>query len=314
MTSSRSGVAPDREVLGPFPQVQQLRAAHEARDWPAIRAGIEAFSSADDRYLAIDTVSCVGDEEFYQSVVAAAPGDALAHALLGQTLLETGWGIRGDGRASQVSAEQFRQFHAYLRRAEAALIESTAIRPERAETWAVRLTVARGLQLDQAEAQRRYARAARHEPHCLSAQRSLLQKLLPKWGGSWEHADAFARECAGQAPDGAPNVLLIADLHLEHLIDLPRLQQGAYLKSPQVRAELLHAARRGPLNSGFRPGLYWKTTYNHFALMLSLVEDSSGAAYCFRVLDGHVGEFPWAFWGDPVKQFAHHRDRALARG
>jgi hypothetical protein len=315
VTATPHGINPDLEGIGPFPRIRQLQAARAARDWVTIRQTIDAHPSPDDRYVAVGVAGRAGDEEFYRAVVAANPGDPLALVLLGETLLKTGWEIRGAGWASQVKQQQFERFHEYLRQAEAVLIEATAIQPERAEAWTVRLNAARGLQLDIAEARRRYAHAARYEPHAVVAQRSLLQKLLPKWSGSWEQAATFARDCAAQAQalDGAANVLLIADLHVERLLDLPTDQHPGYLALPQVRAEILAAARSGPLHAQFRPGLLWKGAYNTFALLLALVGETAAAGHCFRTLDGHASEYPWAYFGDPVQQFASHRDRTLAR-
>lgn len=293
--------------------MQQLTAARAARDWTSIRKIIDGFSATDDRYVAAGVAAQAGDEDFYAAVLVENPGDPLAMLLLAEALVRTGWKIRSSARASQVSREQFRQLHEYLRRAESTLIELAAVQPQRAETWTLRLTTAMGLQLDLAEARRRYDRAVRCSPHSVAAQRSLLQKLLPKWSGSWEQAETFARDCVAQAPDCGANVVLIVDLHLERLLDLPDRQHQEYVARPQVRAEIMQAALRGPLTPQFRPGLYWKSVYNHFALMLALVGETAAAAHCFRVLDGHVSEYPWAYFGDPVHRFAHDRGRTLGR-
>ncbi|HET9658322.1 MAG TPA: hypothetical protein VFP72_23420 [Kineosporiaceae bacterium] len=293
------------------PELDRIRTAHAARDWPALRQGIQALPTADERMVACTAVCAHGDEEFYRSVLAAHPQDPLAMTLLGYTLLVTGWAIRGGGWANTVSREQFAAFQEYLHRADAVLIDALARQPQLAEAWAVRVTVARGLQLSPAEARRRYQQAVRHAPHLLAAQLSLLQKLLPKWSGSWEAAEEFVRTCVAEAPPGAPNIVLVAELHLERMLGLSAAQRKEYFARPEVRTQILDAARRGPLAPDFRPGLRAKSVYNTFALVLALIEEYAGAAHCFQALAGQMSDAPWDYLGQPMEQFVLYRDRCL---
>ncbi|GAA1897419.1 hypothetical protein [Asanoa iriomotensis] len=69
--------------------------------------------------------------------------------------------------------------------------------------WTARLTTARGLEMGQAEARRRYDRLAALDPHHLPGQRQLLQQLCAKWGWSLEDMHAFATEATSRLSDGA---------------------------------------------------------------------------------------------------------------
>jgi hypothetical protein len=170
------------------------------------------------------------------------------------------------------------------------------------------------LELGQSEARRRYDQLAKYHPAHFTGQARLLQQLCPKWGGDWESAHGFARECMLGSPGGSLNAGLVAEAHLEHWLDLggpgPRT---AYLRRPHVHRELVEAAEHSVLHPQFTPTPGWVTIQGVFAVMFSYTGDRARAAAHFRALDGLASPYPWNLLGHPATVYVSMRAAALAR-
>ncbi|MGW2649535.1 hypothetical protein ACWC2T_32620 [Streptomyces sp. NPDC001393] len=306
---------PDFELASAFPEAGWLRQAAAASDWAAVRQYVDGLPYGTDRAFVVRVLAkAPGVEHPLRAQVAAAPYDVFALTVLGARLVDIGWEIRTGARAKDVSREQFARFHAHLREAEQLLIRATALDPSYDAAWAERLNTARGLQLGRNEARRRYDRLARHHPSHFTGQARLLQQLCPKWGGSWEEAHGFARECMLGAPDGALNAGLVAEAHIEHWLDLKSEARTEYLRRPNVHAELTEAAARSVLHPQFRRPYGWVMVQGAFAALFSLMGDLASAAVHFRALGGLASQYPWNYLGKPAEAYVRHRDAALARG
>lgn len=306
--------APTFDAGAAYPEVNDLRKALDAADWQAVQA-LFADRDQDSRTLLVgEAGSHAKTDTFLRRVYDEDPTNGLAGTLLGTHLIRAGWRIRSGARAQDVSRSQFDQFHDHLRRAEQVLIDVTARHPDDAAAWTQRITLARGLELGQNEARRRYDRLAHHHPHHMPAQASLLQQLCPKWSGDWDRMFAFARECAQAAPDGAPNAALIADAHLERWLDFDSArEQTAYLRSTPVVDEIMQAAQRSVLHPDFADRSDWVWARSMFALMFSLTEQWSAAASQFTALGNLGSEFPWIYV-DGADGFTKYRAKAYAKG
>ncbi|WP_330458269.1 hypothetical protein OIB37_16005 [Streptomyces sp. NBC_00820] len=306
---------PDFEVASVFPEAAWLRQAAAARDWASIRQYVDGLPREVSRSFAVGVLDAVpGIEGWMREILAATPDDVLALTVLGAREVVIGWEIRTSASAKDVSREQFAGLHAHLRQAEQRLIRATALDPSSDAAWAERLTTAKGLELGQNEARRRYDRLAAHHPHHFNGQGRLLQQLCPKWGGSWEAAHGFARECLLNSPEGAVNGAMVAEVHMEHRLALRGQERDAYLRQAHVHAELAEAAERSVLHPHFRRDYGWVIAQSAFAAMFSLVGDLARAAACFRALGPFASKYPWSYLGDPAAAFVKHRDAALAKG
>ncbi|MFF4875293.1 hypothetical protein [Micromonospora sp. NPDC000668] len=293
------------------PELVPLRDAVRAGDWPAVRDQL-ATRVGDARTRAIRTVSQDAAPGFLESVLEADPADTAAAAMLADRLTEEAWAVRTRKMARDVSREQFERFHEMLAGAERVTADSVAHDGSDPAVWTVRLVIARGLEMGQAETRRRYEQVAAHDPHHLSAQSQLLQQLCPKWGGAVEAMHDFARQCASSAPEGAHNAVLIAEAHLEHAVWLPTGGQ-AYLSGREVVAELQDAMGRTVLHPAFQRTDGWVHVYHSFALLFGLIGDRKTARPLFEATGNLVSESPWKYFGDPVTVFQEHRSRAMRK-
>ncbi|MDN0195157.1 hypothetical protein [Streptomyces sp. S.PNR 29] len=308
-----TGPGPSTDPFDNLPELAALRTAAQARDWAGTQAFFAGLDSADKVSFASGLLAdMAGVEHYLEQAAAARPGDPLPRTLLAERYIRIGWEIRSSLRAEHVSREQFDQFHAWLRKAEQLLIEVCAEQPGYAPAWTARLITARGLQLGQSEARRRYDRLSARHPHHYRAQSLLLQQLCPKWGGSWEAAHGFARECASAAPDGSDAGVLVADAHIEHWLDLDSGEDTAYMRGLPVRDDLRHAAEVSVLHPGHRPGWEWIGAHSTFAMAFSLGGHREDAARHFAALGDRATEYPWAYLPDWRNQFAKFRKAALA--
>ncbi|MBP0456635.1 hypothetical protein [Streptomyces montanisoli] len=294
------------------PALVPLRSAAQAGDWAATRRFLTGLGD-DDQAYAVRMLTEIDDTEAYLERAAAEnPDDPLARTLVAARYVVVGWNIRTHSRPQYVSRDQFTRFHEWLRRAEELLIGICADHPSYALAWNARLATARGLELGQSEARRRYDRLAAHHPYYFASQRHLLQKLCPKWGGTYESLHEFARTCADAAPPGSLAGALVADAHMEHWLELDEPADGEYIASPEVRDELTEAAARSVLHPDHRPGFWDVTCHSLFAMALSTGGHHAEAAPHFKALGERFDRQPWGFLrGDPESQFVNHRTTAL---
>jgi hypothetical protein len=309
---------PDFDPLAAFPEVVALRNAAQACDWWTLEAGFGRLTDPAVHLTALQGAGRVIDRRFIEEVAAGNPTSALAATLLARRLVEDGWNFRTGGWGRDVAPEQWREFHAHLRRAEQILIEVTARHPGYTSAWIERLHTARGLSLGQAEARRRFEAIMKLAPRFYPAQHTLIQQLCPKWSGSYEAMHGFAVECAKSSPPGSVNGAVVAEAHIEHWLVLGRDGGAraaiAYLKHPDVQRELVWAAGHSVLNPAFRPAAGWVGAHSSFAMAFSLAENYPVAAAHFNALyaGGNLAdESPWHYLGDSAVHFVTHRDRAF---
>ncbi|WP_327736936.1 hypothetical protein OG749_27690 [Streptomyces nojiriensis] len=316
---------PGRPVFEPadrIPALASLRSAVRHEDWAAVAASFDGLDDEDDRTLACRVVAETdGSEVFLRRAAERSPRDPLPRTLLADRLVQVGWGIRTGHRAQHVSKRQFDDFHAHLRRAEILLIDVCAEHPQYALAWYLRVVTSRGLELGVGETRRRYDRLAEHHPHHFGGQAQLLQQICPKWGGSWEAAHGFARECAADAPDGRPNGALVAIAQLENYLEIAEQTSvraaSTYLRDLDNQTRRLEAAARSVLHPAARADAFRSVdAHSAFAAAHSAAARHAAAAPHFRALGDRASEFPWCYLGsgDHEDEFERHRKIALAKG
>lgn len=306
---------PTFDVTAPFPEVKRWRAAIAAGDWPALAAAVTELPDADSREFAVRQIGRTARAEHFLSDVVARTGDTLALLLLASRQIELGWAARGAGSSKATSRKRFARFHEHLAKAEPLLAEVTARKPEDAPAWVLRLVTARGLQMGQAEAWRRYRQVVAHHPHHYPAQTQMLQQLAPKWGGTWDSMYRFARDCAEAAPPGAVNQVLVAEAHIERWLNAPGNPHFPKpVRTPQVRDELSEAARASVLHPAFRRDYRYFSAHSTFALALTVAGGYALSAPHFRAAGRYHAGVWWGYYPLPSFDLVFDRAVALMRG
>jgi hypothetical protein len=222
------------------------------------------------------------------------------------------WEARSTQRAEFVNEWQWRAFREGLVKSERLLLRLIADDPDNALAWEARIVNSRGLELGHSETRRRYDRLAAIAPHHRNAQMYTLVQFVPKWGGSWEAAHDFARECAQASPPGSLNAELIASYYAERWMDT---RDNNLLRGKDVAEELMAAAQQSVLHKDFERPYGWVPALSTFAFLFCLADDYAAAAPFFRAMGDLGSQSVWALLpGDPARNFVKYRDRALAKG
>jgi len=302
---------PVLDLTQSYPVLRQLRQDAVAGQYDAVAAQLEAFEEHDGDAFSTGcevVASTPGVEVHLTRRAERQPDDLLGRTLLAHRQVVRGWEARSGYRAQHVSADQFRAFHDLLRTAEKMLIELCAIAPETAYPWQVRLMTARGLELGLSETRRRYDRLAEHHPHHSAGQRQLLQRLLPKWGGSWDEAFAFARTAAANAPGGSVAPALVAQVHYEQWLELGQDKGKKYLAS---NLDELRAISDRFLRPDFRPvfeGLY---VHSLLGTVFALAGANDQAVAHFRHTGPAMDAGVWGYLAGSAAIVNRVRSRAM---
>lgn len=295
------------------PGLALLRAAAARRDWPALREGLAAVPDGQERTWVLGRVADVaGIEGWIPAVVEAEPDSALALLVSGARKVTWAWEARTGARAQHVSRQRFQSFHERLRDAEEDLYEVAEREPDWVAPWYFLQMSGRGLEVGQETSRRRFEAAAGRCPDHLGAHQQQLQQLCAKWGGSHETMHAFARTSMLTGARGGALGELVALAHLEHWLDLDAGEDAAYIRRPDVVAELHEAADRSVRHPAHGRPRDWLSTYNTFAMAFSLAGEKKAAAELFDAVEGRVTEFPWQYidGANPEKAFRKWRDKA----
>lgn len=295
------------------PQARALITALEGRDWRTTRDIFDATADPDTRAYLMEIAAKVdGVQDWVGEWAQAEPDSTLPLLVRGCHGVFWAWEARGDRRAENTGQDQFREFHRRLRMAENLLDEVLDRDPDEVTALAWLVMSSRGRQIAPAEAQARFDEVVKRHPTHVVAHEHRLQYLCAKWFGSDDQMFAFAREATAAAPDGSllPELLVIA--HIEKWLSLSRGEDDEYIRSPEVRAEILAAAEKSVLHPAFTPGFGWISRANTFAMGLKMADEFSAAARVFDLLGDQVGGWTWSYCGDPVTAFTEARETAYA--
>lgn len=283
-----------------------LREAVAVGDWSAIRVRFGELDNQTQSWVGKRIANRDGSEAWLTPAVEADPDDHIASTLLAARFVVIGWKVRSGAMAKHVSMEQFQGFHGWLSKAEELLIAVAARNPAYALAMEWRVTCARGLELGLAEARRRYDKLAAVDPVHTAAQKQYLQQILPKWGGSWEAAEAFVLECREAAPMGSPSRALITTVYVERWLTdniLPKKQDLEMLGA---------AANESVFHPDHVPSVAASDLHAELALLLWLGDSAWMGGRHFMVLDQFPSLEGWDYLAKPEKTYAEARAQGLA--
>ncbi|MFI1018762.1 hypothetical protein [Streptomyces sp. NPDC020965] len=286
-------------------RVLALIEAADAGDWAAVKAALAPFDLGRDHQVLGVLAGLDGVQDWIGRAVDEDPEHrATALLISGARHVSWGWEARTAARAVHVTREQWRVFHERLHIAEEHLFEAAELRPEWVTPWCRLLTSGRGMSLGAGLHEVRFAAALRRDPLGLETHVERLSQLQPRWSGEPGQALAFAREALSRAPQGHRLGCVIASAHIEEWVESDRAD---CLESPQIQAELRHAADHSILHPAHvrQPG--WQQDFNTFAMALSLAGERQAVRRVFQALDGAYTRWPWAHFEEPEKEFARQQ-------
>ncbi|MEW1889103.1 hypothetical protein [Streptomyces sp. NPDC085659] len=289
-------------------RVLALVEAARVGDWEAVKAALTPFDLGRDHQILNELEELDGVQDW---IGRAADEDkehrATALLIAGARHIQWGWEARTAARASQVTEGQWRVFHERLRIGEEQLLEAAELRPEWVTPWRRLLTSGRGMSLGADITEARLDAALRRAPLDLETHIEWISQLQPRWGGEPGQALRFARDAYADAPEGDRISCVIPMAHIEDWVES---DETGCLKTDEIRTELRRAAERSILHPAYerRPG--WQGDFNIFAMALSLAGERQTVKRVFHALDGAFTSWPWAYFGEPEKQFARRQRRA----
>lgn len=284
----------------------------KSRDWGAISRALAGYSGYDHSSLVANLCKEVPElDDWLPRAIGDGAGDPLARAVLGARKVELAWSVRTGARAKDVSRAQFESFHAHLREAEEILYDAADLDRASVTAWYQILISGRGLQVGLPVLKRRFEAIITRCPDHPAAHRQMLQTLCKKWAGSHEQMHDFARETM-RGPYGGLLATAVPEAHIERWLDLGRgVPGGAYMRTAEVRAELIEAAERSIARPDFASPRAPYYAYNAFAMAFSLAELAPQARAAFAATDGVVTQAPWQYLNvDTVVPYTHWRTKA----
>jgi hypothetical protein len=132
-----------------------------------------------------------------------------------QRLVRDGWEARGSGYADTVTEQGWKVFREKLQLAEEQLKKAEALEENDAYLYAVWIEVAMGLGASKQERMKLVEAAKDIDPEFYAAYEKMQFSLTPRWGGSAEEIEAFAREAnewAGPQQGTQMYALLASDM------------------------------------------------------------------------------------------------------
>jgi hypothetical protein len=164
-----------------------------------------------------------------------APAARIAH---GKMLVARAWAYRGHGNGNTVTSENATKFYEYLKRARISLEVGKWVAAVDPEWYVTMLAVATGENWDRSRFDDLVAEALKREPLYYGTYFEAAENLLPRWHGSVQALDAFARAAADRtsASEGqslyariywnASQTMFEDRLFDASAADWPRMKQG----------------------------------------------------------------------------------------
>jgi hypothetical protein len=285
-----------------------------ARDWPALRAALTAYSGHDLTSLTNTVLSnAPGIDDWLPETLKKATDDAFGMAVLGAHTINAAWNVRSAKRAQHVSQDQFRQFHAMLRDAEEYLYASAESDGSSVVPWCSLIQSGKGLEVGLEITRQRFEAAIRRCPGHLGAHVIMLQQLCQKWGGSHELMHEFATESA-RGPHADLLCILVPQAYYEHFIETERdTPERKFIQSAESRAELKELAERTIFRPDYRPNPrnpYAAANMFGWAFAYAGLWPEAKAAYAAS--EGVA--VPWAYFSKPVAEYDRLRTLAYRNG
>lgn len=140
-------------------------------------------------------------EEQFLDWAERNPDSTMAHVGYATALTAHAWFYRGDGPASTVREQDWGYFREYLEKARAYLMDHAEIAATDPHWYTEMLVIARGQGWSDDDYMNLVSEGLETHPYFYRIYFNALPNLLPKWGGSLEAIDDFARAAVEYTKD-----------------------------------------------------------------------------------------------------------------
>ncbi|MDN3576078.1 hypothetical protein QWZ03_04765 [Chitinimonas viridis] len=245
----------------------------------------------------------------------SAPRSALAHTLLGASLVIAGWKIRGSSYAEDVEQNAWRPFIEHLEAAKSALEKATELDTSAAEALAWLIHVGVGKSEDREQIDSWFEEGLRRQPTHWALHMKYFYATTEKWGGSHNEMFAYAADCSAKSPPGSMLHALVAFAYSEYALALNSGPSSASLKTlrNEKNAKALVAAlykwvgaKPGELESKLMrvSSPFSSAGLNHFGAALYLCGATDEAKIVLAAMRGEIDSVPWAWIATSMKENA----------
>lgn len=246
--------------------------------------------------------------------VMNAPDSAMAHVLLGASMIAAGWEIRGDIYAKDVDDSAWQPFMAKLTGAEEPLLRAIALDPRSAEAHSWLITAGRGQGRDLAALRNIFDLAIARTPLHWASHFAFFKATTEKWCGSHKEMFKFVRNVSQGAPRGHVLHCLIPAAYCDYALAV-RSEKGCKAISPALKHskfadEVVHAlyAWLNATSDNLQDKLlavsggFASYGVNHFAVALYLCGAKKEARAVLSALSGQIDEMPWRWISDGIRE------------
>ncbi len=230
-------------------------------------------------------------------------GNAKAHFLYGNLLIDKAWKARSGAVAEQVSEKQFDGFFNFLSQSEQSLLKSRDLDRTFVGVYSSLLTVAMG-QSDKERAYQIYKEASQLAPERLDYHLNMLVLLTEKWLGTEEEMFEFARKHARRVSTG-PLKGLIPAAHFEAQLFLEADEKEAYFSQSEIQQEIREAyagVENIEAGVGFNERHQYFLALNFFVVIFQYMEDNKTAREIYEKIGGNHTDSPWGNIGKDTRE------------
>jgi hypothetical protein len=137
---------------------------------------------------------------YIKSWLAANDCSATARIWSADTYVQAAWQARGTGLANTVNEDQWKRFRALLEKSRKVLLDCKTYGANDPQWYAAMLETLRLLSADRLELAQVFVEGFQKFPDYRPIQTEMAWSMVPKWGGSAEQLEAFARGVAAKFP------------------------------------------------------------------------------------------------------------------
>jgi hypothetical protein len=248
-----------------------------------------------------------GSLEHAKGWVARKPQSAFAHTVLGATLIQEGWRIRGCNYADDVADKNWAPFLEKLGEAQNALQRACELDSQFADAYAWMIHAGVGSGEENAQLKTWFDAAVAREPLHWGAHDKYFMSVTEKWGGCHKEMFAFARASAQKGGKKSPLNTLLPMAYAELA-----LAESSRKNIKAAEAKLRHSSYAKELTLalyqwlGCKPdqleeclldvsGPFRGPALNHFAATLYLTGAKNEARAVCQALNGQIEQMPWAW-------------------